>query len=516
MAEAWLERSNWAKRTKPFGNLGVSLGHGDLAMVTMELDAPIDGALPFWDAWVSLPAHPNLLRAIGPQVLRYAAIEWRPGRLDPSYNQAQLARYGLELCHLLESIMGRLGAWDSTWFIHPIAKLDVQHGLRVAFTPPTREERRGDMAFVRAVGLALEQLVRVATEAVPIGRLIRRCLDVWRIDAFQTLEEIRTAFGHLDPSAASQGSSVQFEAIEQSIGAHWSRNPTLARLWIERAVAIAPSPLANDLLALVTSKPPPVAKPAIVQTESPAVISMTGIDPLATWTLPEVPVPRLFQNQHNLLNPPVVVRPIEPAQPPCQPDERIDELLRRRRYDDALIMVDQLIADAPEDPRAHHLRGKALLGLGRLPDARAAFDRASTLQPKLLEAMLLRREVDRVMAATRASAGIANPMTSALPDHLAELRDVLVSGRIVDAIQMLKRPVYDDDTVAQLLLADLLIRDARYDDSLTVLAPLTADESHELRAVALAALGRDEEAGVQMSTYLRLIEQRSDRRIGSR
>jgi len=130
--------------------------------------------------------------------------------------------------------------------------------------------------------------------------------------------------------------------------------------------------------------------------------------------------------------------------------------------------------------------------------------------------MLLRREVDRVMAATRASAGIANPMTSALPDHLAELRDVLVSGRIVDAIQMLKRPTYDHDEVAQLLLADLLIRDARYDDSLTVLAPLTADESHELRAVALTALGRDEEAGVQMSTYLRRIEQRSDRRIGSR
>ena len=42
-------------------------------------------------------------------------------------------------------------------------------------------------------------------------------------------------------------------------------------------------------------------------------------------------------------------------------------------------------------------------------------------------------------------------------DHLADLRDVLVSGRIVDAIQLLRRPTYDDDPVAQLLLAELLV-----------------------------------------------------------
>jgi hypothetical protein len=136
-------------------------------------------------------------------------------------------------------------------------------------------------------------------------------------------------------------------------------------------------------------------------------------------------------------------------------------------------------------------------------------------------------------------------MSLKLPDHLADLRDVLVSGRIVDAIQLLRRPTYDDDTVAQLLLGELLCADDRHDDALVIydrldseeahlakarallalgrpgdaltsLSTCTADEAYELRSRALAALGRDEEAGVQMSTYLRLIEQRSDRRIESR
>jgi tetratricopeptide (TPR) repeat protein len=275
-------------------------------------------------------------------------------------------------------------------------------------------------------------------------------------------------------------------------------------------------------------------------------ISMTRVDPLQTSAIPEVPVPRVFQNAHDMLQPTrVPERPIMQALPAGTPDRQIDKLLHRRHYQDALGQADQWLATEPDEPRAHHVRGKALLALGRLPDARAAFDRACTLRPQLLEAMVLRREVDRVMAATKASAGIANPMALSLPDHLADLRDVLVSGRIVDAIQLLRRPAYDDDTVAQLLLAELLCTDDRHDDALaiydridsdearlgkarallslarpaealTALSSCAADEAYELRSRALRALGRDEEAGVQMSTYLRLIEQRSDRRIGSK
>jgi tetratricopeptide (TPR) repeat protein len=274
-------------------------------------------------------------------------------------------------------------------------------------------------------------------------------------------------------------------------------------------------------------------------------ISMTGIDPLSASTIPEVPVPRVFQNAHDVLNPTRVQRMIEPTVPASRPDQHVDELLRRRRYREGLEAADAWLASEPDEPRGHHLRGKALLALGRLPDARAAFDRACTLRPQLLEAMLLRREVDRVMSATQASAGIANPMSLSLPDHLSELRDVLISGRIVDAIQLLRRPTYDDDTVAQLLLAELLCTDDRHADALAIydridtddgrlgkarallalgraaealeaLAATTTDEAYEVRSRALAALGRTDEAEVQMSAYLRVIEHRSDRRIRSR
>jgi len=118
-------------------------------------------------------------------------------------------------------------------------------------------------------------------------------------------------------------------------------------------------------------------------------------EPIIEDRASRVPVPRVFQHVYERLHPPQVVRSIEPAPPVGTPHEQVEDLLHRRRYHDALDKVDSIVASAPDEPRAHHLRGKALLALGRLPDARAAFDRACTLQPKLLEAMLLRREVDR-------------------------------------------------------------------------------------------------------------------------
>jgi tetratricopeptide (TPR) repeat protein len=192
----------------------------------------------------------------------------------------------------------------------------------------------------------------------------------------------------------------------------------------------------------------------------------------------------------------------------------------------------------PEDGASHHLRGKALLGLGRIDEARAAFDRACTLKPQLLEAMLLRGACDRAMTTAREATGVAKPIT----DQLAELRDVLVDGRVVDAIQMLRRPAYDDDHTAQLLLAELLCSDDRHDDAFAIYDRLATPEAHlgraralialdrpaealaaldhtaldealDVRARALLALGRGDEAEALRDEYIRRIKQRSDRRL---
>jgi predicted Zn-dependent protease len=79
--------------------------------------------------------------------------------------------------------------------------------------------------------------------------------------------------------------------------------------------------------------------------------------------------------------------------------------LARHEPDAALGDLDALLSAEPDDAGAHYLRGKALLALSRLPEARTEFDRASALSPQLLEAMLLRREAIRRGAVARAAAG---------------------------------------------------------------------------------------------------------------
>jgi len=373
-----------------------------------------------------------------------------------------------------------------------------------------------ERAVIIAIGRGLDQLVSGVPSGSVIGQIIDRCLDSNRRDRFDKLRTVAKALRRAGGQPGSHPRSVLWDAMEQALGFWGLRDRPRALECLDPWISVTAPPIVLELRELIASASLEDLEIERVRRDYLPTFSMWP-QPIIEDPTTRVPVPKIFQNAYEvLIPPPRPEKPIEVAPPVVTPEEQAGHLLRRRQYREALDHVDTWLTSEPEEPRAHYLRGKALLALGRLPDARAAFDRACTLRPKQLEAMLLRREVDRVMAATQASAGIANPMSSSLPDHLADLRDVLVSGRIVDAIQMLKRPTYDDDTVAQLLLADLLCRDDRPEDALAVLAPITADEAYDLRAKALLALGRTDEAEVQMSTYLRLIEQRSDRRIESR
>jgi tetratricopeptide (TPR) repeat protein len=192
----------------------------------------------------------------------------------------------------------------------------------------------------------------------------------------------------------------------------------------------------------------------------------------------------------------------------CAPDHveahelRGTALLGCRRFSEALAAADAWITLAPGDGRAHHARGKALIGLGRPVDARAAFERASALSPQRLEAMLLRREVDRMTGTARVAVGSALPLTLDIPAHLGELRDALAGGRTVDAIALLQRPEYSRDAVAQRLLGELLAHDARFADALSAFdAALVLDDTiHQApaarlgKASALLGLGRANDA----------------------
>ncbi|HET9987534.1 MAG TPA: tetratricopeptide repeat protein [Kofleriaceae bacterium] len=516
--------------------------HDGQPIVTMQFDSRPEEAAPLWQRWIADLRHRSVIPAIEPGLLRYAAINWRHTKGGEFFaGDRHIASLGLEVLSIYEHVIDRVGRENASWFANPLVKVDLEDDLRVAFLKPV--ERRDDRSIIVAIGLALDQLVESKSSSSPLMKIIARCLHGDRTDSFLSLGAVKRALERLaDDPPHAHSNRAAWRAIEQGIGFRSLRDRMGALQFLQRAVAIAPTPIATELRDIIATEPDHV------------VVDEIPPWPLSTYSAPvipedpkiDVPVPRLFENAYQAQQPTKVrSAPIVATPPSASVDEDVERLLRKRAYRVVLERIETWLANAPDEPRAHHLRGKALLALGRLSDARAAFDRACALRPQLLEAMLLRREVDRVTSMTQAETGSAKPMTLALPDHLAELRDVLVSGRIVDAIQMLRRPAYDDDPIAQLLLAELLCTDDRHDDALAIydrldsedarlgkarallalarpaealdaLAPVTADEAYELRSRVLGILGRDDEAGVQMSTYLRLIEQRSDRRIGSR
>jgi tetratricopeptide (TPR) repeat protein len=532
----------WAARSPEFGDLSAGFDGDGQPIVRMQFDSRPEEAAPLWQHWIANVRHRSVIPAIEPGLLRYTAFNWRHtigGRFFGS--SRHIASLGLQVVSIYSHVIDAVGREDSRWFSNPLVKVDLEDDLRVAFLRPVE---RNDRSLIVAVGLALDQLVSYTSSSSTLARIISSCLYGDRTDSFLSLGAIerallRAADGHRWRTHAS---SAAWRAIEQGIGFRSLRDRMGALQCLQRAVAISPSPIATELRDIIATEPDDVVLDEI----PPWPLSNHCAPVIPEDPKLEMPVPRVFENAYQAQQPTKVrSAPIVALAPSASVDEDVERLLRKRAYRLALERIELWLVTAPDEPRAHHMRGKALLALGRLPDARAAFDRACTLRPQMLEAMLLRREVDRVMAATQASAGTANPMALSLPDHLADLRDVLVSGRIVDAIQLLRRPAYDDDTVAQLLLAELLCTDDRHDDAvaiydridseearlgkarallvlarpadaLTALSTCAADDAYELRSRALTALGRDDEAGVQMSTYLRLIEQRSDRRIGSR
>jgi tetratricopeptide (TPR) repeat protein len=173
-------------------------------------------------------------------------------------------------------------------------------------------------------------------------------------------------------------------------------------------------------------------------------------------------------------------------------------MLRKQWHEEAMRNAERLVDLTPSSGRAHYLRGKALFANGRMYEARDAFERASALDPTLLEAQLLRREVERVTGNVRQSVGSQHAPTFEIPEQLAELRGILVSGNTGDAIAALRDERYADNADAQLLLARFLAFDNRPEEAVAVF-DLLAASSHRTAALvgkgsALLDLGRPGDA----------------------
>jgi tetratricopeptide (TPR) repeat protein len=156
--------------------------------------------------------------------------------------------------------------------------------------------------------------------------------------------------------------------------------------------------------------------------------------------------------------------------------------LSRNAYGDALAIVEGVLRET-DAAIVHYLHGKTLFGLGRLHDSREAFDRAFALDPKLLEAMLLRREVDRHIRMHRNALGEHNDAQIDIPVSLVELRAVLVSGDIAQAIAALSAHPYREQPDAQLLLARLVAFSGAPQRAIIIYDEAAASEPHRHAAL---------------------------------
>ena len=164
-------------------------------------------------------------------------------------------------------------------------------------------------------------------------------------------------------------------------------------------------------------------------------------------------------------------------------------LLAVKLHADALAAADVWLAAVPDDGAAHYARGKALLGLRRLVEARDAFERACVLAPALVEAIWLRAAVDKSLARLRVAVGTPVPMAGDLPP--GALRDALLSGRLDEGMRILRE---DPTPAAQLRLGDLLLYAGRGEEAIAVFERIAGPAAQAGKARALIDLGRTDEA----------------------
>lgn len=562
----------------------------------MELCAPEPLDTQLLAEWQGLPPFPYVLECLGGDrdpLIRFAALDWSAERIPLSSVRVSVAASaGVALTRVFSMIAVWVRPDRWSWFTRPFVLLDLEDQPRVGFATPLAKPAVCDArTFVDVVGRLVLDLVDLQTgdADAPLARVIRRATDPDPQRRYDTLESLRRAFVEAGGLRA-RGNPVDglcWDAVERGIGfAHLAEWPR-ARDAFERALLLdARHVVATQGAALARARDPSTASSPFA---SSGVAPRAGFDPVVSIEVPirpwsEVaPLAARFEAEHDPRAALALYRCVEPApdngvhlgiartslalgdtgyaidfarrarrdDPASSEAFQIEAtaLLRRRQYPEALACIDAWAAIAPDEGARHYARGKALLGLSRLPEARAAFERATVLAPTMIEAMLLRREVDRHMAQQRATAGTQAQGSLALPAALAGFRDAMVSGHVVEAIALLRTERYAADAMAQIVLAQLLAYDGAHAEALAIFLRYLDGEQRrtalvgaaecclalgqseaalaaanrldprkdivaiELRARAFAQLGRDAEAEAEVQRYV--AANRGDLRVRS-
>lgn len=592
----WVEqRIDWRKKRAPFSRL--RRYDAQRLLPVMECAwTPSREWHRLRELWLELPSHPALLEAVSVDgdailLLRYAAIDWEPPTFASLTDDAvwSVARWGMQLADLFDSLHGgELGR-----FADPFGQVDIAGRVRVGFRPvggwtqamaPEAKRawpRYDEAACVYTVGKLTNHLMGALTYP-PLRAIVDRCCHKKAAQRYKNLDEVGRAFQayiepacHHDPLGTTQ--LRVWRSIEESIG--W-------KLLGEDKRPLDPADVEGFLYFERKRPPTPGDVMRIRELSTRAIFGLPNVVPTRQWTDAEPEALRLeaardFAGALGIYRSVIVDDTnralvyaararahLEYGEPGIAIDYArralaadasnaaarlvvAKALLAHHQHQEALVAAEQLSATEPA--LSQYLRGKALLALSRLDEARDAFDRACTLDPTLLEAMMLRREVDRTLSTERKRVGSQGPIEVELPASLDQLRNVLLAGDTEHVIATLGDPRYADDPDAQLLLARMLVLERELDraaaiydrlallpdphrhvalrgkagilfergsfesalalfDLLCAEKPTDADAS-EGRARTLERLGRLGEAAAEYRRFVALARSRSDLRV---
>ncbi len=555
--------NRWSDRSREFGAVR-AIADRDGRMVPTTEYFPADGVrgAHLRNLWLELPPHPTLLDAVRTIAdsdlrLRYPAVHWQsPADLEPS----GLANIGARLADLYRSAVRAIPEVDVFRLARPFVLIDLVGHVRVGFKPvehwtvdlaPEMKKpwpRCDPRALVYAIGRLLEDHYRVDDRA--IRAVIARCHHRKPDKRYQSLDEAFDAFQRLAEVEPTRPDELHaWRQLEEGLGwlelddtaraiehfedalAHASYEDIAlsgleaARARIREAIATA----ASSSPPRPPPRPPAPARPGWTVVEPEGSRREASRDFAGALALYDSVAPGDQANAAllgararvylELGNP---ASAIECASRAVAADRAAigahvvlaKALLAGGRHAEALAETDLLVARSATDATYHYLRGKALFALARLHEARDAFDLACSLPPVLIEAMLLRREVDRCLVVGQRAVGSQGPIAFDIPASVAELRDVLIGGRTSDAIAALSKPHLADDPDAQLVLARMLAFDRQIERAAETYDRVAAmPEPHRHRALvgkATLLLDRDDLESALVGFELVCAERPSD------
>ncbi|HUJ57018.1 MAG TPA: hypothetical protein VLX92_00845 [Kofleriaceae bacterium] len=546
--KAVLARVSWRLRSSEFGAL-VRYNDGR-PIVVMEYTPREPERLAEWTLlrhqWLELAPHGAVLDAIdrgtGASLLvRYAALDWKraPISLEPGAVARQVvASWGERVTDAYRMIRYEL-AEHAGRFARPVMRIDLVNDARLAFLPvdPASLSGEAQRAWPRCderdVVCVIGALIRdhcVGLEiasAASIRTIVERCVQPSPADRYQTLEELASAWSALAYPRLQGDRLEAWRRAEGAIALLEVEEPRLALHAFRAALALNPllrvaKQGRNHAALLVGEDPEPRRPPRrsghpagwLDAAESGQALEAAHDFAAALSLYRRVPLdgvndaaihvavarcqlglgahgPAIDYAGRALAIDPTLVAALS---------IRARGQLTARDHAAALRSADAWLAVAPGDASAHYAKRRALLALGSVLDARDAFDRACTLQPQMLEALLLRREAERAARRVADRAGRAAPMSAEVPDHLAALRDALVGGRTQEVIAVLERAEYHDDAIAIMVRAECLAFEQRFEDALAAydraaaLSPEQRGKALIGKVHALLALERAAEA----------------------